>query len=94
MEVLSENEVLLDAGTTTDVLEDLFSYKVESEDFDTIGGFLIHLLGRLPNVGDEVAIDGLEIKVLSMSGRRLQRLRIVKSDENKSSNSDDQLASK
>ena len=94
MEVLSENEVLLDAGTTTDVLEDLFSYKVESEDFDTIGGFLIHLLGRLPSVGDEVAIDGLEIKVLSMSGRRLQRLRIVKSDENKSSNSDDQLASK
>ena len=93
MEVLSENEVLLDAGTTTDVLEDLFSYEVESEDFDTIGGFLIHLLGRLPNVGDEVAIDGLEIKVLSMSGRRLQRLRIVKSDENKSSNNDDQLAS-
>ena len=46
MEVLSTNEVMLDAGMATDVLEDLFSYTVESEDFDTVGGFLIHLLGR------------------------------------------------
>ncbi|MGE4658037.1 MAG: hemolysin family protein [Gammaproteobacteria bacterium] len=81
MEVLSANEVLLDAGMATDVLEDLFSYMVESEDFDTVGGFLIHLLGRLPRVGDEVSVDGLQIKVLSMSGRRLQRLRIIKSQE-------------
>ena len=81
MEVLSTNEVMLDAGMATDVLEDLFSYTVESEDFDTVGGFLIHLLGRLPRVGDEVSVDGLQIKVLSMSGRRLQRLRIIKSQE-------------
>ena len=81
MEVLSTNEVMLDAGMATDVLEDLFSYTVESEDFDTVGGFLIHLLGRLPKVGDEVSVDGLEMKVLSMSGRRLQRLRIIKSQE-------------
>ena len=81
MEVLSTNEVMLDAGMATDVLEDLFSYTVESEDFDTVGGFLIHLFGRLPKVGDEVSVDGLQMKVLSMSGRRLQRLRIIKSQE-------------
>ncbi|MBK7724979.1 MAG: hypothetical protein IPI33_06980 [Dehalococcoidia bacterium] len=49
MEVISEDEVVLDAGTTTDVLKDLFDYEIESEDFDTVGGFVIHRLGRLPS---------------------------------------------
>lgn len=78
MEVISEDEVVLDAGTSTDVLRELFGYSVESEDFDTVGGFLIHQLGRLPGVGDEVAVDGLTMRVLSMSGRRVRRLRIAR----------------
>jgi CBS domain containing-hemolysin-like protein len=78
MEVISEDEVVLDAGVGTDVLQDLFGYEVESEDFDTVGGFLIHELGRLPAVGDEVHVDGLTLRVLSMSGRRIKRLRITR----------------
>jgi len=78
MELLSEDEVLLDASMPTDVLEELFDYAVEGDDFDTIGGFVIHELGRLPAVGDEVAVDGLRLRVLSMSGRRLRRLRIAR----------------
>ncbi|MGE5594885.1 MAG: hemolysin family protein, partial [Hyphomicrobiales bacterium] len=76
MEVISPDEVVLDAGVTTDVLRDLFDYEVDSEDFDTVGGFVIHHLGRLPTVGDEVRVDGLNLRVLSMSGRRVRRLRI------------------
>ncbi|MYK56294.1 MAG: hypothetical protein F4035_07525 [Acidimicrobiia bacterium] len=34
--------------------------------------------GRLPAVGDEVAVDGLRLRVLSMSGRRLRRLRVAR----------------
>ena len=45
MEVISPDEVVLDAGTGTDVLRELFDYEVDSEDFDTVGGFLIHQLG-------------------------------------------------
>ena len=33
---LQPDEVVLDAGTTTDVLKELFDYEVESDDFDTI----------------------------------------------------------
>jgi CBS domain containing-hemolysin-like protein len=77
-EVLSENEALVDGGVTTDVLKELFGYTVESEDFDTVGGFLMHELGRLPTVGDEVRVDGLTLRVLSMSGRRVRRLRITR----------------
>ena len=78
MEILSADEVLLDAGMPTVVLQELFDYEVEGEDFDTVGGFLIHELGRMPLVGDEVAVDGLSLRVLSMSGRRLRRLRVAR----------------
>ena len=78
MELLSEDEVLLDASMPTEVLEELFDYEADSEDFDTVGGFVIHELGRLPAVGDEVSVDGLKLRVLSMSGRRLRRLRIAR----------------
>ncbi|MCC7365842.1 MAG: HlyC/CorC family transporter [Dehalococcoidia bacterium] len=78
MEVISPDEVVLDAGVTTDVLKELFDYEVESEDFDTVGGFVIHQLGRLPSVGDEVRANGLTLRVLSMSGRRVRRLRIAR----------------
>ncbi len=82
MEVISEDEVLLDAGASTDVLKELFGYEVESEDYDTVGGFLIHALGRLPAVGDEVDVDGLNLRVLSMAGRRVRRLRVTRESAN------------
>lgn len=78
MEVISEDEVLLDAGASTDVLKELFGFEVESDDYDTVGGFLIHTLGRLPSVGDEVEVEGLTLRVLSMAGRRVRRLRVTR----------------
>jgi putative hemolysin len=78
MDVISDDEVVLDAGMPTGVLEDLFGFEVDSEDFDTVGGFLIHALERLPAVGDEATVRGLTLRVLSMSGRRVKRVRVAR----------------
>jgi putative hemolysin len=44
--------------------------------YETLAGFLIAQLGRLPEVGDEVGWDGLRLTVHSMDGRRVSRVRI------------------
>lgn len=80
-EVLSPDEVLVDGGMTTDILKELFSCDIDSEDFDTVGGLLMNRLGRLPSVGDAVEVDGLSLEVLSMSGRRVRRMRIQRKGE-------------
>jgi CBS domain containing-hemolysin-like protein len=80
-EVISSDEVVLDGSVATDALHDLFEYDVESEDFDTVGGFVMNALGRLPNVGDEVTVDRLNFRVLSMAGRRIRRLRVLRLPE-------------
>ena len=68
----------LDASSPTEMLRELFDYEVESEDFDTVGGFLIHELGRLPSAGDEVTVGPITMRVLSMAGRRIRRMRITR----------------
>ena len=78
MEVISDDEVVLDASAPTDVLRELFDQDVDSEEFDTVGGYLIDQLGRLPAVGDEIEAGALRLRVLSMSGRRLRRLRVTR----------------
>ena len=48
--------------------------------FDTIGGFVLHQLGKIPSAGDSVEYNGLSIEVVSTTGRRIKSLRIKKLD--------------
>jgi hypothetical protein len=45
----------------------------------TIGGVVFRYLDRLPEVGDQVVMDGLIATVLDMEGHRLARVRVAKS---------------
>ena len=51
--------------------------------YETLAGFMIAQLGRLPQTGDEVVHDGLRFTVHSMDGRRISRVRIAAIEENK-----------
>ena len=78
IEPLGGNEFLLDARVGIDELNELLNVNVESDGFDTVGGFVYHRLGKLPSSGDLVEYDGLTIKVISTIGRRLKKLRVKK----------------
>jgi CBS domain containing-hemolysin-like protein len=45
--------------------------------YETVGGFLMSELGRIPKVGDEVEIEGGLLRVERMEGRRVERIRFV-----------------
>jgi CBS domain containing-hemolysin-like protein len=46
--------------------------------FETVGGYVMAVLGRVPGVGDEVEIPGAVLRVERMDGRRVDRLRAVR----------------
>ncbi len=48
----------------------------EDEEFDTIGGFVFHELGRLPAKGERLTWNNLRITVVDVSRRRIERVRI------------------
>lgn len=78
IERLGPDEAIVDARVSIDDLNEIFGLAVEGEDFDTVGGFVYHLLGRVPTPGDEVSADGLRLHVLNVLGRRIKKVRIVR----------------
>ncbi|CAG0973807.1 partial Magnesium and cobalt efflux protein CorC, partial [Rhodocyclaceae bacterium] len=44
------------------------------DDYDTVGGLVIHTLGRLPKRNETVQIDGLRFQVLRADSRRVHTL--------------------
>jgi CBS domain containing-hemolysin-like protein len=78
VQLLDANEVIVDARVPIDELNEMFDTDIQKEDFDSIGGFIVNELGRMPNVGDQVSVNGIRLKVLSVTGRRIHKVRVTK----------------
>ncbi|MED5207913.1 MAG: hemolysin family protein [Chloroflexota bacterium] len=76
----NDGKVLVDAGITTEAVEDLLGRSIDTTEVDTVGGYVYQVLGRIPQAGDIVETDDLYIEVVSMMGRRLRKLRIHRID--------------
>ncbi|MCJ7826707.1 MAG: hemolysin family protein, partial [Demequinaceae bacterium] len=48
----------------------------EDPSYETIGGFVMARLGRVPSVGDEAVEGGLKVRIERMEGRRVDRVRL------------------
>lgn len=53
----------------------------ESDQYETIAGWLMSVLDAVPHIGDEFTFDGFRFKVQSMRRRRIQKLRVEKMKE-------------
>ncbi|MGO4453208.1 hemolysin family protein [Arthrobacter sp. RAF14] len=53
----------------------------EDGSYETVGGFVMSSLGRIPVAGDHVAVHGGELRVVRMDGRRVDRLAFLPLDE-------------
>jgi CBS domain containing-hemolysin-like protein len=62
-------------------------------DFDTLGGFIFGRLGRRPEVGDSIAVDGRTLIVEEMDGLRVARVRVPVPETAEESRSDPQAVS-
>jgi putative hemolysin len=45
--------------------------------YATVGGYLMAVLGRLPQTGDEVEHDGFRLQIIEVDGRRAARVRVT-----------------
>jgi CBS domain containing-hemolysin-like protein len=59
-----------------DELADRLGVQVAREGFETVGGYLLSHLGRVPAVGEKVEIDDLAVEVLEAERRRVHKVRV------------------
>jgi len=69
-------ETLVPGTTNIGELNEHFSLTVPDEDFNTVGGYVFGVLGRLPMVGDRVVAGGAIFTVREMDGRRIESLSV------------------
>jgi len=61
-----------------DELAQRLAVEIERGGFETVGGYLLSHIGRVPAVGETFEIDGLTVEVLEVERRRINRVRICK----------------
>jgi magnesium and cobalt transporter len=64
------------ALTRVEDFNEYFNCELEDEEYDTIGGLVLHELGRLPRRGEKVGFGGFEFAVVNADDRRIDALRV------------------
>jgi CBS domain containing-hemolysin-like protein len=78
IQLISPSEALLSASASLDDVNEVLQLHLEGEDFDSVGGLVYSLLGRIPVVGEKVdAGDGLTITVESIERQAIQTVRLT-----------------
>ena len=76
IERVDERRIRIDGTYTIDDFNEEFGTDLEEEDFHTMAGLVFGELGRAPEVGDVVAVDGLTLTVLEIEGSRILRIEV------------------
>ena len=61
---------------SVDEVKDRLGVKIEREGFETVGGYLLSHLGRMPYVGETFEVDSLAVEVLEVERRRITKVRV------------------
>ena len=77
IEKISATEVVADAGVSIDSLNQTIGTSISTNGFDSVGGLVMKVSGRIPNINDQISVEGLTMIVKSVRGRRLEKVRIL-----------------
>lgn len=73
----SDGSALVDGRTAIEDVNDFFDLELSDPNYDTIAGYVMGLLERIPEVGDEVTVEEVRFRIETMSGLRVGQLRVI-----------------
>lgn len=77
IEVIKEDEYLVNGNVRIDTINELIGTHIESEDFDTIAGFVIGIIDRLPEAGEEIEYENIRFIIENIDRNRIKKIRIL-----------------
>jgi CBS domain containing-hemolysin-like protein len=75
--IITEDEFLVSGSLKIDETNDLLGTSIESTEYDTIGGFIIGTLGRLPQLYEEISFNNVTLKIENIDKNRITKVRIL-----------------
>ncbi len=67
---------LLSGSVHVDEMANLLKVTIDDHGFETVGGYLLSRLGRVPHVGEQLDVDGLDVEIVDTQQRRITRVRM------------------
>jgi putative hemolysin len=77
VEQVDDDTIRIDGTFPIDDFNERFRTDLPVEDYHTVAGFVFGLLGRQPEVGDDISHDGLRFDVLEVDGSRIDKIAVT-----------------
>jgi CBS domain containing-hemolysin-like protein len=92
-EKVTQFEYIFDAKINIDEFNELMDTDLENEDYDTLGGFLLGQLDKIPIAGDTITFKNLTFTVLTTRGLRITKVKVEREGSQETSNNSTQNSS-
>ena len=73
---INDNEYLVEGSTKISDVNEQLGINLESEEFDSIGGYIIGHLRRLPEENEVIEVDNIKFCIESLDKNRIKKVRI------------------
>jgi CBS domain containing-hemolysin-like protein len=75
---MPDGTALIDGLTPIEEVNQRFQLELNDPNYDTLAGYILGRLGRMPQVGDQVSVDGATLRVEALDGLRIARVSLLR----------------
>ena len=72
-----DGSITADGRMSVDVLEEEFGVNIERDNFDSVGGLIFHLTGKIPATGDVIDCEELQLTIIDADERKIKKVLIA-----------------
>ena len=80
IETLEDGCLLVAGRTSIDEVSEVLGVDLPDTEWDTVGGLMFNLLGRLPEQGETIKFEGIEFRAEEIQGRRIVTVHIERAE--------------
>lgn len=77
-EIIDERTFQIDGGMRLDEANEEMKLGLPEGDYETVAGFILRLIGRIPKQGEQIKYKDFKILIAKMSGAKIEEIRVVK----------------
>jgi putative hemolysin len=77
-EITEDNTVIADGNINIEKINNILNIEIPENDFETLGGFIFDLLGRVPKKGEKIMYQNFQMIIERVAKNRIRRVKIIK----------------
>lgn len=77
-QLIDRSQIVVSGSMEIDDFNEVFETNLHDEDHETVAGYVLGIIGRIPREGEDVVVGGLRFQILSASPNRIRKMRVEK----------------